>query len=172
MDHKSNICLRASRPFIYAAFNLSHASQWWPNEWGSWNTTLTAISIKARAGRGNGLNHVWYLMPSLFLFANHIVLTIFCMISALRKPRRSSCTSTWCFPPTYQSLQWAHPTANQPTLNAKFAPSFSSSTNARFFLIANLVWLLWKLNIISTRGRSLVLSSLRTCEPRLVIYIT
>ena len=172
MDRKSNIRPRASRPFVYAAFNLSHASQWQPNEWGPWNTTLTAISIKARAGRRNGLNHVWYLMPSLFLFVNHIILTIFCMIGTLRKPQWSSCTSTWCCPPTYQSLWRAHPTANQPTLNAKFAPSFSSSANVRFFLIADLVWLLWKLNIISTRGRSLVLSLPQTCEPRLVIYIT
>jgi len=39
----------------------------------------------------------------------------------------------------YQSLQPVRPTGNEQTLNVKFAPSFSSSAKARFFLIANLV---------------------------------
>jgi len=70
----------------------------------------------------------------------------------------------------YQSLQPACHAGHQ-TLNVKLAPSLSSSTRARFFLIADLVWLLWKLNMTLTRGQTLALSSLRTCEPQLVIYI-
>ena len=54
-------------------------------------------------------------------------------------------------------------------LKAKFVPSFSDLANARFFLIADLLWPLRKPYIASTSGRSLVLSSPRTCDPRLVI---
>ena len=62
----------------------------------------------------------------------------------------------------YQQLRPVHLTGNEQTLNAKLAPSFNSSAKVRFFLMADLVWLLWKLNITSTRGQSLALSSPHT----------
>jgi len=73
---------------------------WRPTQW--WSTTLTAVRTNARAGSGNGLNDECCLMPSSFLLANHMVLMIFWMISALRKPRRLSCMSALCCPPTHQ----------------------------------------------------------------------
>ena len=53
-------------------------------------------------------------------------------------------------------------TVNNLTLNAKFTPSFNAFANVSFFLIADSVWLLRNLNITSTRGRTLILSSPHT----------
>jgi len=98
VDCKSSVRTRACYPLVYAALDLCREHQQQTTQQQTLQITLTAVSTNARAGRGNGLNHVWCLMPSSFLFANHMVLMIFCMIGALRKPRRSSCRSALCCP--------------------------------------------------------------------------
>jgi len=97
VDCKSSVCTHACYPLVYAALNLCREHQWQTTQQQTLQITLTAVSTNA-AGRGNSLNHVWCLMPSSFLFANHMVLMIFCMIGALRKPWRSSCRSALCCP--------------------------------------------------------------------------
>ena len=73
--------------------------QWWPTQWWLWRMTLTAVSTNTSTGRGNSLNNTCCLMPSSFLLVNHIMLMIFCMIGALRKPWHLSCMSALCWPP-------------------------------------------------------------------------
>ena len=169
LNCERDVCPRASHPLIYATLNLSRTSVTTkPAMFREWNLLQSALMPERAVGT------VWTMYDAWYLCQSCLQTTLYWWSSVWLVPWESHINHPAEGPYAIHHISaimtW---TSNSKllNLNAKLAPSFNSSANVWFFLVAVFIWLLWKLNITSTRGQTLALSSPWSCEPRIVICI-